>query len=163
MKLRYIVIRGLVPRIYVDRYFQPLDVNLDGIDAWRRMTGLNFHDGSIRLILYVIIKIKIQSTMMAYLTRIGGPRLQEVMSMRAIRIPGGRRAAIIVFAGAILLGLGACHPYHGGYAGYRGGPSYGHGGHGYSYGKGYDRGYRYRGHRSRGHRSRGGGYGHHGH
>jgi len=79
--------------------------------------------------------------------------------MRAFRIPGGRRAAIVVFAGAILLGLGACHPYHGGYAGYRGGPSYGYGHGGHGYGKGYG----YRGHRSRGHRSRGGGYRHRGH
>ncbi len=76
--------------------------------------------------------------------------------MRGIRVPGGRRAAILVTATGLLLGLGGCYYHHPGAYGYGGGPAYGHGGYGYHDGHGWDRrrghGYGYGGGRGRGHR-----------
>jgi len=87
--------------------------------------------------------------------------------MRAMRIPGGRQAVILVTGAALLLGLSGCHYHHVGRHGYGGGPVYGYSGPGYGYrdgghygrgGYGYGYGYGYGGSRS-GH---GGGWSHRG-
>ena len=64
--------------------------------------------------------------------------------MRGIKAQGGRRAVIFMIATGLLIALGACHHYPGGY-GYGGGPGYGYRG-----GPGYHHGYGWKGHRGHG-------------
>jgi len=82
--------------------------------------------------------------------------------MRAIRFPGGRRAAIVVATTGLLLGLSGCHYHNRGHGGYGGGPGYDYGGHGYSGGYGH-RGKGGYGYGRGGHHRRGHGHPHGGH